>query len=243
MRASAITKDGLTPKVKENDLPMTLLVALKATNGWLLASDTLLREIDPATSAPYLSNVRKIEIPLNVPLVYAYSGDDLSRTAGLLLRNELRANGCPAESRETLLMQVGNSLLSDRAPRPISMRRLIVVFTAPPIEIWTLDLFTPPHPFCWTPIRRAEHVTAGAPTGATLFPQLFYSPLPIEKLQMLAAHTILTGAQCEPSLISGLDIYVAPNHGPSRFLSPDEIRELIHRSENLQSSIRQTLSG
>jgi len=97
-------------------------------------------------------------------------------------------------------MQVGNSLLSDRAPRPISMRRLIVVLHAPPIEIWTLDLFT----LHTRSIALRSGVPSTSqpvlPTGATLFPQLFLFALPIEKLQMLAAHTILTGAQCEPSL-------------------------------------------
>ena len=88
-----------------------------------------------------------------------------------------------------------------------------------------------------TPARHDGKALIGAiGNGANIFPTLYYKRAGVDKLAILAAHTILTGHKCDPSLVEGLEIYVSKD-GIIRSLNADELSKLRQTSRELVGHI------
>lgn len=225
---------GASPLEK---LPMTLQIAMIAQDGWLLASDTRSYEAPMAVNqAPYLSSSRKIVYAPQQNIVYAYSGDNFAQQAGgLLLMHMLDTGDTPNATPmiEVLLRKVAGEVQKSIDQKMLDSRRLICLFLGTPparAQLWTLDIWSR---MPAVPTMRTGHIMAGVPTPAQLFPQLFYSQQKtVRELMLLAAHTLLMGAKCNPSFIDGLDMLVSDVDG-TRFLDEEDLQGLRSKSDLL----------
>jgi hypothetical protein len=232
------TQEDYCLEASPKKLPMTLQIAMMARDGWLLASDTRSYEAPVAVNrAPYLSSSRKIICAPQQHIVYAYSGDNFAQQAGgLLLMRVLKTGHTPDTSStiEVLLREIAGEVQASINQKMLDSRRLICLFlsTQPghAVQLWTLDIWSQ---MSAVPTMRTGHVMAGVPSPAELFPQLFYSQQKtVKELTSLAAHTLLMGARCNPSLVDGLDILISDADG-TRFLEEEELQALRSKSDLL----------
>lgn len=224
--------------------PMTLCIGLIASDGWIIASDKRLYEQTPTNlpdgriiTTSFFSNTSKIHWVPDVNVVYTFSGDHISALAGEGLISELRHNPPPPDSRATLLNALSYNFWTTHARFSSNVhlkRDLLVVFTTPPVELWTVSLGLPP--------AVGQHddkaLIGDIGSGPSLFPSLYYKPAKCEKLVVLAAHTILMGHRCNPSLIEGLEMYVGKTKdGTVRCLVEKELSDLRDQSSALSQQI------
>jgi hypothetical protein len=223
---------------------MTLVLALRGTDGWVLAADrratrSQLVNGDISQVATIHTHVQKIYHYPAVGLVYAIAGDHIANLVGEAIVERLKA---PSSSvgRATLLTEValacwlkyvqGSAL---GLSLNVNSRSLVVVFTQPPFEIWSLHI---------RPVPEAveQHdfdVLGDLHNGSKLFPKLYYSNRTVESLKLFAAHTILMGHAFAESAVDGLDVWTGDNSGKVAQLAPSELGKLRLRSRTIDEII------
>jgi len=189
---------------------MTFQVAMMASDGWVLASDTcafdpyMARALDDTVMVSIRSPTRKIVHRSELSLTYAFSGGSLARRAGLTLEDGLRNGVVQPPDRAAFL----NECLTKTAQQYKDERpggSLLVIFDSIAMpEIWTVD-------FGRTAVSRTDLAFGGGGNLAMLFPQRYYVRAPVDRLKFLAAHTILEAHVFNPSVVDGLEVWSGKN--------------------------------
>lgn len=226
---------------------MTLAVGLIGSDGWVLASDkrlyessgNLQPEVNKIITGTMLSRTPKIHWVPEADLIYTFAGDHVSMLAGEALADKLKKNACSPSARGTFLNEVGNLFWSNHArltTQPSLKRDLLVIFTKPSVQLWTVGLGLTSTPGLHEDIA----LIGDTSNGAKIFPLLYYSPRSVEELKVLAAHTILLGHQCAKSLVEGLEMWVGTPDAEQ--IQPSELRELEKRSAKIDKATRRLFS-
>jgi hypothetical protein len=218
---------------------VTLQIALMGSDGWVLASDT--RAYQPAflpirsaaAQAQVLSETNKIVNCEEQHIIYAFSGGAFAQETGILLRR--MASQADPGNRAAVLIEAVRQCARSR-PNDQPDGSLIVIFQQPHIEIWTLDIGR------IQPKIEPKWGWSGGGSLALIFPQLYYATLPINKLKLLAAHTILTGRACNPTVVGGLELWSGASDLAERS-GEDEINRLCARSGELDDQLRIALAA
>lgn len=211
---------------------MTYQIGLKATDGWVLASDTAAcDECDVfggggvgAVKTLLTTSASKIVRRDDFEMVYAFSGGALARCAGFALEKAVKQGLAPSERAHYLT----GAFFEARKEYPNYKEdgELIVIFGyGEDAEMWTVTCGKPA-------VLRTEVAYGGGGNLAVFYPQRFYSLTSAEKLTFLAAHTILEAHTFNPTVVRGLEIYQA-THGTVEPLSPDTLAKLTKRSVKL----------
>jgi hypothetical protein len=220
---------------------MTFQVALKASDGWVLASDTRaydpypMRVRDGSKVAPTLSPVSKIVYRPDLSLIYAISGgNNLAQQAGTLLENKIKSV-LDVSTRRQLLTEAGGEAMIAQ-PTKGSGGGLLIIFLAPSPEIWTLDVGS-------SAVQRPEFGFGGAGNLAMYFVQRLYRQRSVNELTLLAAYSVLEAAYCNPSVVDGLEMYWS-HDGVIHQATALELQNLRERSALLQMRMSELfLSG
>lgn len=233
----------LNPKARDDREPtdqekiaesMTFQVAMIACDGWLLASDT--RGYDPgmvatgnsAVEAATTSVTCKVVCLPDTKIIYAFSGGELSRIAGLMLEDAARAGIDQGQRTVTL---TGISMTASQ--KRLDLRRdgrLIVIFRDPQPEMLTIHLGHMAIPL-------QDIAYGGGGNLAMFFVQRYRERCTVDELKFLAAHTVLQGRFFNPSVVEGLELWWEKG-GMVDQASDVEIEELRKRSEKLDARLR-----
>ena len=123
---------------------MTFQVAMMASDGWVLASDTRaydpypMRVTDHAMLAPVMSATSKILYRADLSLIYSVFGtDSVARLVGSELESRVAAGVTPDQRREVLSAAGMEGL--KRHGKPDIGSGLLVVFLTPAPQIWVLE--------------------------------------------------------------------------------------------------------
>jgi hypothetical protein len=240
----------------EEELPMTLILAMMGSDGWLLAADrrvTQTQRSDPRSSAQipagyFPGDERKIVSRPDLGVSYASAGSDRTREAGDRLIESIKTHAFGWEDPSGSLRRIGSEFKLGMNP-PFGSERLLIIFDERSAEfdkrkasqLWKLDL--------GILVRAAprEHREIGGDfaNAATLFPQLYYRPdRPVERLIKLAAFTIWFAAKCNPGNISDdLDILVKRPGKDPEFITESEyhVGELRDEFEQFHSEMARSL--
>jgi hypothetical protein len=241
---------GYSSPEEELEKLVTLQIALIATDGWILASDTRAHQLltidlpGSRSVVPVMTDTSKIVNCDEVELIYSYAGGALAQRAGLLLRSMAETDDRAVSQREAFLRNVAEMTMKEAAeqsarnfalkgPQPTVNGTLIVIFRRP-TEIWTLDI---------AHVQAKREMAWGWGGGgnmALIFTQQFYQPRSIEALKLLAAHTILTGGKCNPGTVEGLELWWGDSE---RSVPADstEIAKLKAASSELESLLGKLL--
>lgn len=216
---------------------MTFQVALIGTDGWVLASDERAYDLfaaptsQGAKSVAPMSRVSKIIHPANLDFIYALSGgNDLSRDTGRALEEIAGATAKlpPAKRRDALADAQAQVVQQKYAGQRRLDGALLVLFESPQ-ELWSMSI-------PGAPVQYKEFAFGGAGNLAMLYVQRHYQRVAVSKLKFLAAHTVLEGHFCNPSVVEGLELYWSEN-GVIHRATDAELQGLRKRSEAAHSSI------
>jgi hypothetical protein len=227
------------------EFPVTLQVAMKGTNGWLLASDT--KENQYPFPAPSLepvqqrvrsaSNVPKIFVVRSPDLAYMCAGEQVSRDFANHFVAVRKATSQPL-SRDFLFDNLRSFCEQDE--RTASSFGWMVLAEHRQKSLW--KLLVSQHPDV---SEFYDYFVVGDVTNsARFFLERFYEDRPVEELLFLAAHVIVAGNRLNPTGIGGLEIVFSD--GKSDQLTEwrtrsHEIFELTKRSDSLIDQIRKRI--
>lgn len=231
----------------EGDFPMTFQIALSASDGWIIASDTLENRHSGAMSAPALrerSHVKKLSYDQTSRTVYTSCGDDLAQDAAALMVETYKSLGAeyphPDDLKKSLEERANkfwHESQAARRRRSPAYRRLVFIF-GHCRPFWTVELGNK----CsvkWF----YDRVYNGDPNNpAKFFIEKYYDPQndqSVRELLPLVAHTIEMGAAINRSGIGGLEIMFLQNHNLMNweFNSP-ELKPLLARSREIDDMLR-----
>jgi hypothetical protein len=223
---------------------MTFQVALAASDGWVMASDTQETRFSGIASGAIRETLdtKKITYDSASDTTYMVSGDDIGRSAARQIVNALIAYKDEAryhnnEWYEETFVRLADSAwaTSEAAKRPASPRKIILApFNYKPLwEIWV------------DKESKAERMYSRVYSGDTTNPAKFFveqyykrelgeSPPAARNLLGLVAHTVLMAGERNPSGVHGLEITFMEDGGLVvwDFGSP-ELRRLIAASERI----------
>lgn len=216
------------------EVPMTLQIALVATDGIVLGSDREMSFSPP--DAPFTtSEVSKIFRDDSRGVMTCWSGSDPSR---VLARQII---GLPDDR---ILNPGALESLAARVFAEESQRLGITIVDGDVLVISKTDLKRVYHThFHKTPccIPKFDKAVSGHTSNPSVyFTQRFYDKLPMVKLIGIVAHTILDAAPkkgSESSGIRGLEIVCCSKDG-LRVMPDDEINHLVRWSEDIGDLIR-----
>lgn len=220
-----MSQDYCIERVEE--LPVTLQIAMIASDGWILASDRRSvghsRQQD-GSDAFLTKDTRKIEAsPSGLNLAYMCAGSDDVRRAGIALVDRLKDTNLPFNWQDirSELAPFG------KAQQPLSYGSycLTMVFYPPALskpQLWSVKLRPNPLPEQVTQFD----VSGDFNSGARLLPQLYYSKRSCDELIRLAAFTILYGHLFNPSNVAGLDVLVGRDAEEPKFLEESDLNIL-----------------
>jgi hypothetical protein len=241
---------------------MTILVGLVGSDGIVLAADS--RMVGPAQhvgECDGISSIWKITDLAQHSVAYAAAGDRVAWRAGRVLSETLDENQFDFARIQTSLENIGSKAFrheraaieetyTDEQDRRAFLtpiidesvpRGLLVVFHGSQVrarQLWGLNL-QPRTSFA----QRLNKAIYGAIGNlARFFGEYFTEQTPIAKLQLLAAHTVLTAHRLNSMMIEGLQIALFDGNG-YRLIGHEEISELRQQSEALDASIRNQLYG
>jgi hypothetical protein len=233
----------LSPSEEE---PMTLQVALEATDGFLIASDRKasrgMRGIEsPKAVRTHIrgasSDICKILMSPNQRFVCAFSGDDLSQVwADKLLESCPETFASDAEVRAFLKQTIQALIPQSNYPENQQVIAGVVAHGVSPL--WRVNYYANE-----VIVQSTSKISGGDLSNpAAYLVERFYEPLTVSDLLPLAAHFIVEGRSFS-TLIGGLDILLVENGKPARFLGPDEIEKLENRSEEIHAAIIRLLAS
>jgi len=219
---------------QEEELPVTLQVALIASDGWVLASDTL--ETFDAGTIELASSVEKLHLDADIGVACSVSGDKwafVARDRFLTKVASVRGN-----LRIGVLNEIATEIWQEIpvAERNRTERKLIVIFRDDPKHLYVLPILDG---VC--AIQKRDFATAGHDRNpAHFFIQRYYirgatTRNTVDQLKLLAAHTILAAAKHHTS-IQGLSMIVCRD-GCCEPLSDDQIEELRLQSEAVDKEL------
>jgi hypothetical protein len=234
------------PTTYQEEEPVTFQVALQASDGWIMASDTLETRDGGASSYPSIrhrTHTNKITYDANAGIAYFVCGDALAMNVA---REAAPLFAGSAASLETRLVEVANQHWSKdhRKEKSPSFRRVVFKRTTsdPPFDgpFWELTID-----------KRSELkalsgklVSGDIVSPAVFFTERYYDQkYPVRKLLRLAAHTILIAATFNKS-IGGLELlFREKSRGQPVFwkLGAPELEQFEDFSSNLEKQIRGSL--
>lgn len=234
----------------EEELPMTLILGMMGSDGWLLAADTHVTEIqlpDQRSGAQmaaghFIGDECKILSRPDLGVSYASAGSDRTREAGERLIECVKAKTFGWEDTSSALRRIGRESKLGTNP-PFGSERLLIIFDNPITELDNRKLETPQ---LWkldlgisVRVAPPEYREIGGDFGnaATLLPQLYYTGCSVERLIRLAAFTLWFAAKCNPRDIgSDLDILVG-RAGKSEFVPESDLDELHREFDQFDATI------
>jgi hypothetical protein len=236
----------------QGEFPVTFQVALGASNGWIIASDTKANHYAGFSSMPNLretNHTRKISYHKKTQTAYTSCGDFIMREACrdvIEMYEHEFGDQYPDDwdAFQTRLRAVGDAAWKREHGKtsPPQYRCAIFAFNNRR-PFWMLQL---PHPrqkasevgSAYDRLFNGDHTNP-----AKFFIERYHNQeLPVRSLLPLVAHTILMGGELNPSGVGGLEILFCENNTivDWRFGS-DELKKLAARSEEMSSLIRAKL--
>jgi hypothetical protein len=233
-------------------LPMTIGLGMLGRDGWVLASDTLAVETmrvkredeqHSFTVASFPTDTRKIIWQRDAKLIFAWSGNHLSRLTGEEICRRYAAGRLSSRVDSISLVSVAREIRQQyhqvQQGIEIDIPTVLLLSTEPPISMWTVYVRGKPEAFEQT----SKQLIGDLNNGAKLFPSLYYSRQQSTKdLVKLAAHTLLAAHLCAPGVIDGLDIWTGDAKGNVRQLGDEELADLSRQSRDIDAMIRRTFN-
>ena len=223
---------------------MTLQVGLVGVDGLVVASDTLLQQVERSRSTGSISKFFK-DIP---GLICCYSGDTVAEGAASRIRRLWRDNPPAPETVQDELERIGEEAWVEhnehaaRRGQPLNLGVARKVMVACYDELWLLEIG--PHSLAH---RRPDRVVAGdAENTAKHFINKFGTGcehLPVNHLIMLAAYAVIVAGEENPYGVGGLEVIVIPKGGQPVILTSDQNDELRKLSRNLDALIKENLTS
>jgi hypothetical protein len=216
---------------------MTFQVAMIASDGWILASDTRASDPGPVPTGdsqvevPTTSTTSKIVYRPDTKIIYAFSGGELSRIAGIMLEDEAHT-GINQSQRSDTLTRVSVTV-NQKRPELRRGGRLIVIFSDPQPEMFTIDLGR-------IAVSRQDVAYSAVGSLAMFFVQRYRERRTVDDLKFLAAHTVLQGHFFNQSVVEGLELWWG-KRGMVDQASGAEIDALRKRSEKLDARLRKDI--
>jgi hypothetical protein len=233
------------------DFPVTFQVALGASDGWLIASDTKENRYAGFSSMPNLRETvetRKITYHRNTGTVYTSCGDYIMREACRdvvdMYESEFSDYPTDYDAFQARLRAIGDATWKKERGKTLPPQYRCALFAfGNSRPFWTLQL---PHPrekaslvqFTYDRVFNGDHTNP-----SKFFVETYHDQeLPVRALLPLAAHTILMGGELNPSGVGGLEIVFCEKGKivELRFGSA-ELKKLSIHTEQLYSLIRSQL--
>jgi len=216
---------------------MTLQIGLEASDGFVVASDrrSFSGQIFRST------DMRKILVSDENPqVVCAFSGSDASRRVAQALVDRHRNLKDDSDATKHFIEESVKAARDGQGGEDLE-KQLVLAALVNPSEgagrFWRITFGRTPMAL---PLR--YKIYGGEESNpAVYFPEAHYRESAcVEDLELLAAHYILQGAK-HSSSVRGLDIYVAKNGSPARFLSKSELAQLSKRSAAIARNLDELL--
>jgi 20S proteasome alpha/beta subunit len=219
--------------ISPEESPMTMQIGIVGSDCVVLASD--LQWFDE-TGTRVTYNSSKIVFDSTKGIAVGCSGSSISRIVQNRIVEDLAPNDF--EFPYQPIKRIVQSVLTKVSYRDTQW--LIVLDTKPRARLFSLQT-QGSRPDLFDFIEVSNKTYAGdAKNPAVFFSEAYYDRGPVEQLEMLAAHVILTAPRLNNAGIGGLEILVCDKSG-FRMLSPDKIQELEMRSSALHETIRNGL--
>jgi 20S proteasome alpha/beta subunit len=227
---------------EEEELNMTLQVALVGKDGFVIASDTKASaggdSIKPFSKDYRMyrsAETRKIVVSEDKTLVCAFSGHQtVSYVSSRLIRYVNENPGVDMSQRLEVVLQDLFATLDDNV-QLATKGDLIVAIPAVGGRLWDAS-FGGGAVCCQETFDRV--IGGDFANSAIYFPQAYHSTdRSVDELTMLAAHTIIEGGLRNPMTVGGLDVLVSKNDEKPRFLEETELQLLWDRSEDIHNAL------
>jgi hypothetical protein len=202
------------------DYPVTFQLGLAASDGWIIASDTLENRFAGAASFPNTRetrHTRKISYDPTAKIAYTSCGDEVTRevTEQIIKQYQAQFGTRPLDdiadyvTLKQLLEDTGERICKkmQAAKRPPQLRDAFFVFNHT-LPFWTVSL----RPQARVRTSCAESVTdklfnGDSTTLAKWFIEQYYrETYSVRELLPMVAHSILTAGALNPSGVGGLEI-------------------------------------
>lgn len=227
---------------EQEETPMTLQIGLRGADGWLIASDRCeVPESVASGDVAIQQSVQKIEIDDKKGLAFAAWGfkevKNVGRTIIERFDPALHIGGILKRELERIAdaeWEKHKHIASWRNPLG-----LIIGIRGVPMPLWTVSVAEHSNAIAYYP---ASGPIVGHIGNAALFflRHYFKRGLPVERLQMLAAHVVLTASKINPEGVNGLDMAICK--GDTLFMLSDEkIESLEQRSAKIDGDIARLL--
>jgi len=219
---------------------MTMQVGLIGIDGIVIASDTLLQQMEQGGRS--VGNVSKVlwDIP---GLVCCHSGDSVAESAANIIREFWRDKSPSEQAIKDALQVAGNRAWKEHAklatqrrqPLPDITRKVIVACHD---QLWLLEVRQRS-----LATRRKDRVLAGdAENTARHFINKYATGsylLPLRQLITLAAYSVIVAGQENPYGIDGLEVIVIPKNSKPIPLTLEQEMALKRLSETIHDVIRE----
>jgi 20S proteasome alpha/beta subunit len=234
----------------QEDLNMTLQVALVGNDGFVIATDTKAStDGGPLAPVPNRNQLRrssstpKMVVSDSKKLVCVFSGE---QTVGQLARRLINyVNENPGLDLSNCLEEkITERLGSFETVRSKISGNLIAAIPAAEDGIPKLYHVTilEGQALCQPILDRV--VDGDRRNPAQFFVERYYTPdKTVEELKFLAAHTVLEGGRLNPTTVGGLEVLVSKNGKTVSFLRDEELQVLRDRSQSLHNTITTELFG
>jgi hypothetical protein len=215
----------------QDDSEMTLQVALEASDGFLIASDT--RAISGLLRCG--STVQKILIAENMALVSAFSGNHLSVIiAQGLIKSAPQQFNSDAEVSNYLYEKIADCVRAIGVPEKQEILVGIPNAIAGVHRLWWIYFDKQPCVMC---VRDKVYGGIESDPAIYLTERYYRNECSVSDLMMLAAHMIIEGHNLDGINVAGLDVLVSKDGENPRLLDPKEIKELGKRSNSIHEQI------
>ena len=217
--------------LQEEELNMTLQVALVGKDGFVIASDmkavaeSLIRRA---------TEMRQILISEKGDLVCAFSGHHLLSKAA----NRLLKSASEPGTNISLCLEAKAEQAFDDYERNIQVTihgDLIVAIPGTPPQMWNVSFLNGQ--------ASSQPVSDRVIRGDRINPAVFFAERyhaveqSVEELKVLAAHTVIEGGLLDPTYVGGLDVLVSTNGEKPRFLEEHELQLLRSRSADIHNAL------
>jgi len=228
-------------------MDMTFQIGLVGSDGLIIASDeTAVREgglrADGKCSMRVSSGVEKIFVAKKNNLICAFAGDSIvTNFASELIQSVSSGDDL---SEDLALKNRATEVYEAHHSVEIRKRTSGQMMVAIPgvLKLWEF-LFMGGEVILQAVSNRSF---CGDRCNPAVYFAERYLPLdslkyPVERLKLIAAHTILEGSALNPTSVGGLSILICMTGEQPRFLEPDELQELRTHSQKLHDMIAVTL--
>jgi hypothetical protein len=240
---------------------MTLICALRGTDGFVLAADTKASEIhEPCSieqvlgSVTSTSHVSKILPSSRHAVAIGFAETDEARIgAEILIKSLDSLPSVPDDPREELrkacqaACNFNPQLVPPVRRKPLGGSLIFVhaALKAFPIFRVVFTLYGDGR-FIFDCIRTADKQMIGYDVNSAIFfLEKYYSlvvnPQSVNQLAVLAGHTILAASQLSPERIGGLEIVICKEGEPCRRLKDEAIAAICARSNSILTEIQRLL--